>query len=128
MTRFLKWTEVMDINNYQIKHFGGELGLRDKGLLESAIKTVQITFGGDYLHKDIYSQAAAYLFHICKNHPFVDGNKRAGAMSAVVFLELNGYHFNAPPDVFANLVYRVAAEQFEKNEILEFFQKYTKEG
>ena len=128
MTRFLNWVNVMDIHNYQIKHFGGELGLRDKALLESALGGIQLTFGGQYLYPTIYHQATASLYHIVKNHPFVDGNKRAGAMAAVVFLELNGYHFNAPPDVFANLVYRVAAEQFEKNEILEFFQKYAKEG
>ena len=128
MTRFLNWTEVMDIHNYQIKHFGGELGLRDKALLESALGGIQLTFGGQYLYPTIYHQATAYLYHLVKNHPFVDGNKRTGAMAAVVFLELNGYHFNAPPDVFANLVYRVAAEQFEKNEILEFFQKYAKKG
>ena len=125
MTRFLKWTEVMDINNYQIKHFGGEYGLRDKALLESALGGIQLTFGGQYLYPTIYHQATAYLYHIVKNHPFVDGNKRTGAMTAVVFLELNGYHFNAPPDVFANLVYRTSAENFEKNEILEFFKKYT---
>ena len=128
MTRFLHWTDVMDINNYQIRHFGGETGLRDKALLESALGGIQLTFGGQYLYPTIYHQATAYLYHIVKNHPFVDGNKRTGAMTAVVFLELNGYHFNAPPDVFANLVYRVAAEQFDKNEILEFFQKYAKEG
>ena len=127
MTRFLNWTDVMDIHNYQIRHFGGELGLRDKALLESALGGIQLTFGGQYLYPTIYHQATAYLYHIVKNHPFVDGNKRAGAMAAVVFLELNGYHFNAPPDVFANLVYRTAAGNFEKNEIVEFFQKYTKE-
>ena len=125
MTRFLNWVNVMDIHQYQIQHFGGELGLRDKGLLESAIKTVQITFGGDYLHKDIYSQAAAYLFHICKNHPFVDGNKRAGAMSAVVFLELNGYHFNATNEQFTELVMNVASGKLLKDPIADFFRAHV---
>lgn len=128
MTRFLKTVEVQEIQQYQIRNFGGDYGLRDKALLESAIGGIQLTFGGQYLYPDIYSQAAAYLYHICKNHPFVDGNKRAGAMTAVVFLELNGYHFNAPPDMFANLVYRTAAGTFDKNEIIEFFKKYTVKG
>ena len=125
MTRFLNWIEVSNIHNYQITHFGGELGLRDKALLESALGGIQLTFGGQYLYPDIYHQAAAYLYHIVKNHPFVDGNKRAGAMAAVVFLEVNCYHFNAPPDEFANVVYRVAAGQSEKGELIEFFKKYT---
>lgn len=128
MTRFLKTVEVQEIQQYQIRNFGGDYGLRDKALLESAIGGIQLTFGGQYLYPDIYSQAAAYLYHICKNHPFVDGNKRAGAMTAVVFLELNGYHFNAPPDVFANLVIDVASGKTLKNEITEFFKKYVKES
>ena len=128
MTRFLNTNNVIDIQNYQIRHFGGDPGLRDKALLESAIGGIQLTFGGQYLYPDIYSQAAAYLYHIFKNHPFVDGNKRAGAMAAVVFLELNGYHFNAPPDVFANLVIDVASGKTLKNEIAEFFKKYAEEN
>ena len=128
MTRFLNFNNVCDIQDYQIKHFGGDAGLRDRGLLESAIGGIQLTFGGQYLYPDIYSQAAAYLYHICKNHPFVDGNKRAGAMTAVVFLELNQYHFNAPPDVFANLVIDVASGKMQKSEIAEFFKKYTVKG
>lgn len=125
MTRFLKTVEVQEIQQYQIRNFGGDEGLRDKALLESAIGGIQLTFGGQYLYPDIYSQAAAYLYHICKNHPFVDGNKRAGAMTAVVFLELNQHHFNAPPDVFANLVIDVASGKIQKSEIAEFFKKYT---
>lgn len=125
MTRFLNAIEVQEIQNYQIRNFGGDYGLRDKTLLESAIGGIQLTFGGQYLYPDIYSQAAAYLFHLVKNHPFVDGNKRAGAMTAVVFLELNGYHFNAPPDTFANLVIDVASGKSEKEELIEFFKKYT---
>lgn len=128
MTRFLNAVEVQEIQQYQIRNFGGDYGLRDKALLESAIGGIQLTFGGQYLYPDIYSQAAAYLYHICKNHPFVDGNKRAGAMTAVVFLELNGYHFNAPPDAFANLVIDVASGKIQKSEIAEFFKKYAKEG
>lgn len=82
-------------------------------------------FGGQYLYPDIYSQAASYLFSIVKNHPFVDGNKRAGAMTAIVFLELNQHHFNAPPDVFANLVINVAAGKAKKETVIEFLKKYT---
>ena len=66
--------------------YGGLPGLRDEGLLESAVAQAVATFGGEYLHNDIFQMAAAYLFHIVQNHPFVDGNKRAGAAAAVVFL------------------------------------------
>lgn len=124
MTRFLNAIEVQEIQNYQIRNFGGDYGLRDRGLLESAINTPQITFSGEYLHKDIFSQAAAYLFHIVKNHPFVDGNKRAGAMTAVVFLEVNGYHFNATTDEFVNMVVNTASGKMQKSEVAEFFKNH----
>lgn len=125
MTRFLNYLDLRNIHDYQIRNFGGDYGLRDRGLLESALGNAQAMFGGQYLYPDIYSQAASYLFSIVKNHPFVDGNKRAGAMAAVVFLELNQHHFNAPPDVFANLVIDVASGKMQKSEIAEFFKKYA---
>jgi death-on-curing protein len=87
---FLTLAEVNEIHADQIKHYGGIVGIRDLNLLSSAVAIPFASFSGDFLHKDIYEMAAAYAFHICQNHPFIDGNKRTALASALVFLELNG--------------------------------------
>ena len=78
------------IHEDHLAEFGGAQGLRDPGLLASALAQPQATFGGAFLHRDLHDMAAAYLFHIVRNHPFVDGNKRTGLITALVFLDLNG--------------------------------------
>lgn len=88
--RFLKLAEVLAIHRDGLARFGGAEGVRDFGLLESAIAQPKMSFGGQFLHRDLFAMAAAYAFHIAANHPFLDGNKRAGLASALVFLELNG--------------------------------------
>lgn len=89
--KFLTILQVEKIQHTSISTYGGDFGIRDRGLLESAVLTPQQKFSGNYLHTDIYQMAAAYLFHLCKNHPFVDGNKRAAAMTAIIFLDVNGH-------------------------------------
>lgn len=74
--KFLSFSEVEAIHTDVIANFGGSLGIRDEGLLESALAQTQASFGGEFLHPTIYEQAAAYLYHISMNHPFIDGNKR----------------------------------------------------
>src|SRR5579862_7350255 len=86
---FLTIDEVLELHLKQIDLFGGSAGLRDRGLLESAIDQPGQKFGGNFLHEDIAAMAAAYLFHIVCNHPFVDGNKRTGTAAAIMFLEMN---------------------------------------
>ena len=87
---FLTLAEVIEIHSNQMRLYGGLPGIRDINLLSSAIAMPHASFHGEYLHNDIYEMAAAYAFHIGKNHPFVDGNKRTALVSALVFLELNG--------------------------------------
>lgn len=89
---FLEIADILDIHEILIEQFGGMFGVREEGLLESALSQPQATFFGELLHPTIHEQAAAYLYHIAKNHPFLDGNKRRayGAMEA--FLRLNGYN------------------------------------
>ena len=82
---FLTVDDVLKLHQHQIDVYGGEHGVRDFGLLESALAMPQSMFGGQYLHQDIYEMASACLFHLVKNHPFIDGNKRAGAVAAYVF-------------------------------------------
>jgi death on curing protein len=87
---FLTKDEILRIHAKQIKRFGGSLGLRDKGLLESCVFEPQQTFGGVYLYPTFFEMAAAYACCLIKNHPFVDGNKRTGIVTSITFLGLNG--------------------------------------
>ena len=88
---FLTLDEVLEIHQQQIDRYGGAPGIRDQGTLESALAQPLTSFDGHYLHASIPAMAAAYLFHICRNHPFLDGNKRAGANAAITFLLLNDW-------------------------------------
>ena len=86
---FLQIADILEIHQTLIDLFGGMPGIRDEGLLESALSQPQATFFGELLHPTIHEQAAAYLYHIAKNHPFLDGNKRTayGAMETFLRLE-----------------------------------------
>ena len=127
---FLTLHEVLEIHANQIQLYGGSKGLRDQGLLEAALAQPESTFRGEYLHKDIFEMAAAYLYHLVQNHPFIDGNKRVGATSAVVFLSINGYELNPNLDkldsktkqtVFQKTVLSVASGKIKKPELTSFF-------
>lgn len=93
---FLRIEDVLALHADQMELYGGEHGVRDMGLLESAVGQAQASFAGQVLHADIFEMAAAYLFHIVQNHPFIDGNKRTGLIAALVFLDLNGIELDAP--------------------------------
>ena len=82
--------QVLEIHEAVIDAFGGSRGIRDRGLLESAIGAAQATAFGQSVFADLVEIAAAYLFYLCRNHPFIDGNKRVGMTSAIVYLRLNG--------------------------------------
>ena len=88
---FLTTEQVLFIHVRVAKRFGGSHGIRDLGLVESAVARPQSTFGGEYLYKTIFDKAAALLQSLLKNHPFVDGNKRTALSSAALFLKKNGY-------------------------------------
>ncbi|MEH1852771.1 MAG: type II toxin-antitoxin system death-on-curing family toxin [Nostoc sp.] len=92
--KFLTISQVLDIHQRQIQRFGGTAGVRDEGLLDSALAQPQATFGGELLHPTIHEQAAAYLYHLAMNHPFLDGNKRTAFAVMLTFLNLNGYTLN----------------------------------
>jgi death-on-curing protein len=120
--RFLTLEEVVRIHGDQIARYGGLKGIRDLGLLQSALAMPEAGFGGQYLHEDWASMAAAYLFHIVQNHPFVDGNKRGGIAAALVFLALNGLWIDVPEDTLEDLVWSVARGDAGKAEAAAFFR------
>ena len=127
MTLFLTKEEVLFAHETQIALYGGSSGIRDTGLLESALAMPQMSFGGAFLHVDHYEMAAAYLFHIISNHPFIDGNKRTGAVAALTFLDLNGYWFDDNIGLDAaleSLVLSVACGEAGKDKIAAFFREH----
>jgi death-on-curing protein len=119
---FLALNEVLAIHRDQIERYGGSPGVRDRGLLDSALAAPQATFDGKYLHHDIVSMAAAYLLHLAQNHPFIDGNKRVAAVATVIFLDLNGLEIVADENEFEALVLEVAQGESSKEAIATFLR------
>ncbi len=124
---FLSVEMVMQIHQRVIEEFGGDLGLRDRGLLESAVAMPQSTFGGSFLHVDLADKAAAYLFHLCANHAFIDGNKRVAVAAAEVFILANGCELSASDDELIEITLSVAQGLASKDEVIEFFRKHVTE-
>jgi death-on-curing protein len=119
---FLTLDEVLEIHEEQIEQYGGSSGLRDYGGLESAIATPHATFDGEYLHPSIPAMAAAYLFHLCQNHAFIDGNKRVGANAAITFLLMNDWEPTFDDLELVDLVLAVASGGLSKAELIRIFE------
>ena len=114
---FLTLAEVVEIHADQIRRYGGQAGVRDLELLQSAIAQPEASFGGAWLHADRFEMAAAYAYHICQNHPFFDGNKRAALASALVFLDLNGVSLTDPKGRLRRTMLQVAKGALTKSEL-----------
>ena len=123
---FLTLDDILESHQNQIETYGGSHGIRDIGLLESAIAQPEASFGGQYLHADIFQMAAAYIYHLVMNHPFVDGNKRIGLEAALIFLEINNENLSASDEELVDLVLKTTAGQVGKREIAEFFRSHCK--
>jgi len=128
MLEFLTLDDVLELHTGQIATYGGSDGLRSAELLQSAIAQPEATFGGKYLHGDVFEIAAAYLFHLVQNHPFIDGNKRIGLEAALVFLVLNGTTVDAHDERLVELVLGVAQSQIGKPQVSEFFRTHARTG
>ena len=126
MIKFLTLSEIMLILEDQIRHYGGIYGVRDINLLSSAIYMPESSFGGQYLHESIPAMAAAYAYHICQNHPFLDGNKRVALASSLVFLDLNGYEFDCGEEELYDEIMNVAKGETKKQELIKFYERYSK--
>jgi death-on-curing protein len=117
--------EVLEIHAEQIRRHGGSAGIRDMGLLESAVHAAAATLGGVFLHDDLFEMAAAYLFYIVKNHPFVDGNKRAGTAAALVFLDLNDVEIAEDEPAFSDLVLDLVQDKIGKEKMADFLRTHA---
>ncbi len=116
--RFLSLDNVLRLHELSIERFGGATGLRDMALLESAVMMPQASFGGQHLHPDMPSKAAAYLYHVSQAHAFIDGNKRTAMAAALTFLKLNGHDIDADDDVLIEIGLGVAAGKLGKDELI----------
>lgn len=123
---FLSLDEVLEIHEKQIERYGGSPGLRDPAGLESAVSTPQATFGGQFLHTSIPAMAAAYLFHLCQNHAFIDGNKRVGANAAITFLLMNNWEPTFDEEELVDLVLAIASGGLSKPELIEIFEPHCR--
>ncbi|MCP5064996.1 MAG: type II toxin-antitoxin system death-on-curing family toxin [bacterium] len=120
---FLTLDEALGIHADQIRRYGGHPGLRDPALLQSALGMPETTFEGEFLHGTLFEMAAAYLFHIAHNHPFIDGNKRTALMCALVFLGLNDWRLEADTEALYGLVDGAAAGSVDKAEVAVFLRQ-----
>jgi death-on-curing protein len=117
---------VREIHAEALKQFGGLKGIRDENLLASAVLTPQSSFGGKSPYADIVEVAAAYLFYICGNHPFLDGNKRTAMMAAIVFLRLNGIEPLPDSEHWEKLMLEVAASKLDRDATTRRLRKLLK--
>ena len=124
-TIFLSVDDVLEIHRRVIEAFGGDPGLRDRGLLESAVAMPRSTFDSNELHTTMAQKAAAYHYHLCANHPFADGNKRVAVVAAELFLLVNGQELPASDDAIENLTMGVASGRLSKAQVVEFFERYV---
>jgi death on curing protein len=122
---FVSQDTVLALHAYLIEKFGGSTGLRDEGLLNSALSQPYQTFFGEFLHPTIYEQAAAYLYHLAKNHAFIDGNKRVALATTITFLKMNGYCFCLSKEEAEALVLEIVADKLDKQEVAAIFEIYV---
>ena len=125
---FLSVEDVTQIHDEQIAAYGGAAGVRDQGLLESAVAMPRASFGEAYLHEDLAHMAAAYAFHIAQNQPFLDGNKRTGLVAALVFLDLNGITVLDPQEKLYDAMIAIAERRMDKDGLAELLRGLSTQG
>jgi len=120
---YLSVEQVLRLHAHQIGRFGGGRGLRDRGALEAAVARPRATFGGEDLYPDLASKAAALMHSLVMNHPFVDGNKRVGAMSAELFIEVNERGLLAADEEFEDIALAVARGEIDAESLAIWFRQ-----
>ncbi|KKR85943.1 MAG: hypothetical protein UU32_C0026G0007 [Candidatus Woesebacteria bacterium GW2011_GWB1_41_10] len=118
--------QILILHELEIKNRGGSSGIRDAGMLKSAVGRPFATFAGEDLYPDVYSKAAALVQSIVKNYPFVDGNKRTAFASAVIFLKLNGYLLEVSQRAVVGFMLRVTNINLSVDEISSWIRKHSK--
>lgn len=120
--RFLSLEDVLALHEMQIERYGGTNGIRDRGLLESAVGMPQASFGGEFVHHGLYEMAAAYAFHIAENQPFLDGNKRTALAAALIFLDWHGIEVEEPGEELYQAMIQLAERKLDKAGLAKLFE------
>jgi death on curing protein len=117
---------VLALHEMQIERYGGASGIRDSGLLESAVGQPQASFGGEFVHHGLFEMAAAYAFHIAENQSFIDGNKRTALAAALVFLDWHEIEVNEPGEEFYQAMIQLAERKVDKAGLAKLFERLSK--
>ena len=116
---------VIFFHEQLIDLYGGTSGIRDEGLLDSALEQPKAMFGGSFLHDSLTKMAAAYGFHLCSNHPFIDGNKRVALVTMDTFLQKNGYELVASEREAYETIIKLASGKLSKGELAIWLEDNT---
>ena len=125
MTRYLSFAEVLELHRSVVERWGGASGIRDLGILESALAQPRQSFGGQDLYPDLATKAAALCFSLVLNHPFIDGNKRIGHAAMETFLMVNGHELRAPVDEQEHIMVDLAAGNLTRDSFVEWVKQHT---
>ncbi len=123
---FLTLEDVLALQGELIRRYGGTPGLRDAGLLEAALAMPQAGFGGQYFHEFPHEMGAAYLFHLVRNHAFIDGNKRVALACAILFFKINLVPYSLTEEEAVELTLGAASGRIDKGAVTLFFQQHSK--
>jgi len=123
--RYIPDELVLTIHQDQIRRYGGKPGVRDNNLLSSALAQPKMTAGGKYIHRTIFEKAAAYGYHVCRNHAFVDGNKRVSFVLMVVFLERNGWELRVSDEEAYSTMMELAAGTMAKRTLAKWLKEHS---
>lgn len=124
-TRFIPNRIVATIHSDLLQRYGGRPGLRDPNLLDSALAQPRVTVGGKFAHKTLFDKAAAYGFHVCKNHPFVDGNKRVAFVLMDIFLQKNGWEITANEEEAYSMMMSLASGKLSKAQLSKWLKEHS---
>ena len=123
--RFLPEELVTIIHSDLLQRYGGKAGLRDIALLQSALAQPKVTVGRKFVHKSVFDKAAAYGFHLCKNHPFIDGNKRVAFVLMDLFLQRNGWEIAANEQDAYSLMIDLSSGNVSKTELSSWLKNHS---
>lgn len=123
--KFLDKDAILFFHRFLIGEYGGSHGLRDEGLLESALAQPSMVVDGDFLHEDLFTMAAAYGFHLCNNHAFLDGNKRIALVAIDIFLQMNGWELKTDEKDAYIKIMQLANGDLNKQELTNWIRKHA---
>jgi len=125
-TRFLALKYILGIHHDQIERYGGSHGVRDSELLLSALERPKASFSGKFLYPRVFDKAAALAHSLILNHPFIDGNKRTGIVSAAAFLMENGFSLETKPSNLISVALSVATKKWNLEQLSHWLEKNSK--